>query len=98
MDAVLFDWDAANVSHIAEHAITTVEAEEVILNAPLDMGQQQRKGEDRLLQVGETKAGRILIVVTTIRNTKVRVVTAFPANRAYRDFYATQKGRDIDAK
>jgi uncharacterized DUF497 family protein len=44
------------------------------------------------MQVGETDAGRILVVVTTFREGRVRVVTAFPAKKKIRDFYETQEG------
>jgi uncharacterized DUF497 family protein len=83
-----FSWDDANRSHIAEHAVSPEEAEQVVLNEPLDLEVQIRGGEERTLQVGETDAGRILIVVTTWRGQKVRVVTAFPANKKLRELYA----------
>jgi uncharacterized DUF497 family protein len=35
--------------------------------------------EERYRSVGLTNAGRLLTVVWTIRNGKVRVITAFPA-------------------
>jgi uncharacterized DUF497 family protein len=89
-----FSWDEANRNHIAEHAVSPEEAEQVVLNEPLDLEVQIRGGEERTLQVGETDAGRILIVVTTWRGAKVRVVTAFPANKRLRGLYEryTQKG------
>jgi uncharacterized protein len=86
-----FDWDEANSSHIAEHGVTQAEAEQVVLNDPLDLQVQMRGGEERLVQVGETDAGRILVVVTTWREGNVRVVTAFPAKKKIRDFYERQK-------
>jgi uncharacterized DUF497 family protein len=91
-DEELFDWDEANIAHIAEHDVTTSEAEEVVSNSPLDIGKQARNGEERLMQIGETLSGRVLIVITTLRGKRTRVVTAFPANRAYRAFYSAQKG------
>ena len=59
-----FDWDDANRSHIAQHGIKPDEAEQVISNRPVDTKVQFRGGEERYLQVGETDAGRILVVVT----------------------------------
>ena len=38
MNDVLFDWDRANIDHIAEHDVTPDEAEEVILGDPLETG------------------------------------------------------------
>jgi uncharacterized DUF497 family protein len=94
----LFDWDAANIAHIADHGVLPNEAEEVISNNPLDIGHQMRNGEERLMQIGTTAGDRILAVITTLRGKKTRVVTAFPANRAYRAFYKAQKEGVEDGK
>lgn len=88
-----FSWDDANLAHIAEHGVSQEEAEQVVLNMPLDLEVQIRGGEERTLQVGETDAGRLLIVVTTWRQQKVRVVTAFPAKKKIREFYEKQEGK-----
>jgi hypothetical protein len=87
-----FDWDRGNTEHIAEHGITPAEAEQVVLNDPIDLRFEVRGGEERIAQVGETDSGRILVVVTTIRNDKTRVVTAIPANRKLRMLYQANKG------
>lgn len=87
----MFDWNEANVSHIAKHGVTAVEAEQVVLNEPFDLRFEVRGGEERVTQVGESDAGRILVVITTMRGDKIRVVTAIPANRKLRKLYLTQK-------
>lgn len=94
----MFDWDEANIAHIAVHDVSVGEAEEVVSNRPLDIGQQARNGEERLMQVGTTLSGRLLVVITTLRGEKTRVVTAFPANHAYRAFYLAQKERNDDGE
>jgi uncharacterized protein len=78
--------------HVAEHDVEPFEAEEVVTNDPLDLEEQFRNGEERLMQVGETNALRILVVVTTWRGDLIRVVTAFPATPQLRDFYVAQRG------
>ena len=88
---MLFDWDSANTAHIARHNISPDEAEQVIENYPLDLGVQLRNGEERFLHLGETDTGRILFVVVTKRDGKLRVVTSHPADRKARAFYLTQK-------
>jgi uncharacterized DUF497 family protein len=90
--SILFDWDEANLAHVAEHDVTASEAEEAVSNSPLDIKKQARNGEERLMQIGETLSGRVLVVITTLRGVKTRVVTAFPASRAYRVFYSAHKG------
>jgi uncharacterized DUF497 family protein len=60
-----FDWDSENIEHFAKHQIAPSEAEQVILNRPVDLEAELRNGEERVTQIGETDAGRILIVVST---------------------------------
>jgi uncharacterized DUF497 family protein len=78
-----FDWN--------KHQIAQVEAEQVILNRPVDLKSELRNGEERVPHIGETDAGRILVVVTTLVSKKVRVVTAWPANRSYRRWFLSLK-------
>jgi len=91
-----FLWDSGNIDHIALHGITPEEAEQVIENNPLDAGALLRNGEARTLHLGETDAGRILIVVLTERDGMYRVVTARSARRNERAFYSNHKASTND--
>jgi uncharacterized DUF497 family protein len=91
MDFLFFDWDENNIRHLARRQISPVEAEQVVLNRPVDLGTELRNGEERVPHVGETDAGRILVVVTTLVGEKVRVVTAWPANKIYRRWFLSLK-------
>jgi uncharacterized protein len=86
-----FDWNEQNIEHLALHQILPAEAEQVILNRPVDLESCLRNGEERVVQVGETDAGKILIVVSTMRDKKIRVVTAWPANKNYRRYFLSLK-------
>ncbi len=86
-----FDWDDGNIHHIALHNITPTEVEQVIHNSPFDGGASIRNGEKRTVNLGETDAGRILVVITTERDDKVRPVTARPARRNEREFFSQHK-------
>ncbi len=86
-----FLWDAGNIDHIARHGILPEEAEQVVENDPFDIARYLRKGEERLNQVRETDAGRVLVVVTTQRGDDTRVVTAHPADRDMRALYAQMR-------
>jgi uncharacterized DUF497 family protein len=86
-----FLWDNGNIDHIALHGVTPEEAEQVIENEPLEIGKVERNGELRIVHVGETDAGRILLVAITYRAEQVRVVTAYTAGRKFRRFYNEQK-------
>lgn len=86
-----FEWDEQNISHLARHKIAPPEAEQVIRNRPVDVESHLRGGEERVAQVGETDAGRILIAVTTMRGKQIRIVTAWPAKERFRRYFLTQK-------
>jgi uncharacterized DUF497 family protein len=86
-----FMWDSANIAHIDRHQITPEEAEQVVENNPLDIAVQLRSREERTVHLGETNAGRVLVVVITIRDGLLRVVTAHPADKSARKFYAQKK-------
>jgi uncharacterized DUF497 family protein len=94
----MFDWNEANIAHIAEHGVTPQEAEEVITNSPLDIDYSERNGEIRIRQVGETAARRYLVVISTLRNGKTRVVTAYPPSRSLQATYLNYRGYVKDGK
>jgi len=87
-----FDWDNDNRGHIARHPVTTYEAEEVIRNGPMDIAAETYNGEERFVNLGQTDRGRILVVVTTMRGARIRVITAFPAQQRLVDLYFSLKG------
>jgi uncharacterized DUF497 family protein len=88
-----FDWDPANLRHVARHKVLPEEAEQVIMNDPLDSGVEVVDGEERFLSLGSTDRGRILLVVTTWREHRIRVVSAFaPAKRLVR-LYLRERGK-----
>jgi uncharacterized DUF497 family protein len=91
MDLSPFDWDNANIAHIAAHDVTPEEAEEVILGSPLDIGFDVVDGEERWSYLGETNDGRILRVAITLRKKRMRVVTAFEPERHWKVFYLEEK-------
>jgi len=81
-----FDWDEANITHIARHDVTPQEVEQAYTNDPLIvLATLSRSGEERVLCAGRTDAGRPLQFVYTIRRGRVRVVTAHTAHRKVRE-------------
>ena len=73
-----FDWDEENEKHLAAHNVAPSEFEQLLNNDPLDLDYEWIGNEERYRSVGLTNGGRLLSVVWTIRNGKVRA-TAFPA-------------------
>jgi uncharacterized DUF497 family protein len=74
-----FEWDEGNIEDIALHGVTPEDAEYVLLHPTLDVGYEDWHGEERYAEVGATASGRILLVWTTWRGDRIRVVTAFDA-------------------
>ncbi len=87
-----FDWDEANIQHIARHGVDPAEAEQALDSDPVDLGVEFINGEDRLLSIGTTNRGRILVVATTMRRSRVRVVTAFDAPKQLKLLYLKKRG------
>ena len=66
---------------------------QVILNNPVDLGMEIVEREERDLNLGATLQGRVLIVVTTWRENRVRVVTAFEPIKRLIQFYYRERER-----
>ncbi len=79
-----FDWDVENRKHLGAHKVAPAEFEQVLHNNPIDLTFDLIDNEDRYRSVGLTNGGRLLTVVWTIRDGKVRAITAFPASVADR--------------
>jgi hypothetical protein len=63
-----FDWDQANIGHVAGHSVLPDEAEQVVLDDPVDLGMEIVEGEERHLNLCATLQGRVLLVVPTPAN------------------------------
>lgn len=74
------DWDDANIDHIAAHGVRTDEAEDILYNAPVFLGERLVGDETRMVFVGVTNDGRHLVVSVVQGDDLIRVCTAFPAS------------------
>jgi uncharacterized DUF497 family protein len=92
VDALGFDWDDANIGHIARHRVTPEEAEQVLLNGPVEIDYQVIEGEERFVAVGMTSVGRFLTAVWTDRGGFIRIVTAFDSPEDDQAVYLSAKG------
>ncbi len=86
-----FDWDDANVLHLAlGHGIEPEEAEEVLAVAPLF--RKTRRGH--YAAFGRTRSGRLLVVVFERKDKGlVRVIIGWDMNGSERRYYLRQKER-----
>ncbi len=81
-------WDSWNVAHIARHEVTPDEVEEVCHGEYI----VRQTYDDRLLLIGPTLSGRILVVILGPTE-KVGIyypVTARPASRKERGLYKNE--------
>jgi len=86
-----FQWDAGNATKNWElHRVAQAEAEQVFFNRPLliapDAGHSQY--ERRFAALGQTSQGRCLLVIFTVRETNIRVISAREMSRQERRTYA----------
>lgn len=87
----LFDWDDANLEHIAEHDVEPEEAEEAVLDPKrVSRTAYAREGERRYAVLGVTEDGRRLFVVFTRRGLAIRVISARDATDAEKRIYRTR--------
>ena len=84
---VEFEWDRHNIAHLKSHRVSPHEFEEMIRNAPLDLEYETIEGEERYKSLGLTDHGRMLVAVWTLREGKIRAVTAYPASRPLQKLY-----------
>ena len=85
-----FDWNQGNeLKNLSKHSVTNEECEEVFFNHPLlvspDLKHSQT--EPRLHALGYTQEGRMLFLSFTIRQEKIRVISARDMNKKEKTFY-----------
>ena len=85
----MFEWDRHNLRKIRAHRVSREEAEQALLHDPIPVHEQDVDGESRFVYYGETTLGRLLALVVTERNDRVRVVTAYDLDAGQRrDYFA----------
>ena len=85
-----FQWDKGNsLKNWLKHGVGQGEAEEVFFNEPLLLFEDEKHSEheDRVLAFGRTNAGRYLVLVFTIRQNLIRVISARNMNNKERGAY-----------
>ncbi len=85
-----FDWDEGNRDKNKEkHGVTTEECEQVFFNQPLFVSVDYKHSEEepRFFVLGHTDLGRRLFIVFTVRNNKIRVISARDMSKKERKIY-----------
>jgi uncharacterized DUF497 family protein len=86
---------AHNVGHVARHGVHPEEVEEAVERAHAIIPAKDMHGEKRSKLFGRPADGRYLVVVFTIRNDRLRPVTAHTMNQRERKIYAPEIDRTL---
>ena len=74
-----FEWDQGNnTKNWEKHDVTSWECEQIFFNKPLILKRDKEHSivENRFYVLGRTNMDRLLFAVFTIRNEKIRVISA----------------------
>ena len=91
-EELVFDWDEANIAHVARHNIMPEEVEQAFANDPMDLGADVVDTEERYTGVGHTNLLRVLVLVWTMRSDATRPITAFDASERLARRYLAERG------
>ena len=91
-DELVFDWDEANLAHVAHHTITPEEVEQVFAHDLMDLCADMVDGEERYTGVGHTDRFRVLVLAWTMRGDAIRPITAFDASARLAKRYLAERG------
>lgn len=85
-----FDWDEANIKkNELKHQVLYKECEEIFSDKPLYIRDEKHsKNEIRLYAFGETNKKRVLTITFTMRNNKIRVISARDQDKKEKFFYS----------
>ncbi|MCA9938111.1 MAG: BrnT family toxin [Anaerolineales bacterium] len=86
-----FEWDDGNqTKNWIAHQVSPSESEEVFFNQPLMLADDvaHSVSEKRYYVLGQSNQGRCLFVAFTIRNDRIRVISARDMSRKERQIYA----------
>jgi len=84
-----FLWNKYNTDKISEkHNVSPIECEEAFFNEMfIEPDETHSVFEQRYKALGVTESSRLLFVVFTIRNNKIRVISARPMSKRERRVY-----------
>lgn len=84
-----FQWDEGNgLKSFVKHGITSEQSEQVFFH-PYVLKPDKRHSalEDRLNLIGKTDSGKVLFMSFTVRNNKIRIISARSADKKERKVY-----------
>jgi uncharacterized protein len=92
--SLLFEWNAAkDKADYKKHQVTFAESR-TIFNDPFLLtfpDETHSQSEDRLISIGATIDGRVLVVIHTERGQKIRLISSRVATNAERRIYEEER-------
>ena len=86
-----FDPEKASLNPINHEGVTFDEAKNVLLDPyALTREDSESNDEQRFISLGMGAKGRILIVIWTLRDERIRLISAWKANQPQRRHYENQ--------
>ncbi len=85
-----FEWDDGNISkNWLKHKVSPAECEQIFFNRPLVIqdGKKHSEVEKRFYALGRTGSRRTLFIAFTVRNKRIRVISARDMSRKEREVY-----------
>lgn len=89
----MFDWDDSNLRKIRAHRIRPSEVEEALSREPMLIYEQDAAGEVRHVYYGETEHNRLLAIVLTERNDRIRVITSYDLDASQKREYLRRRAQ-----
>ena len=89
----MFDWDRSNLNKIRAHRVEAAEAEQALGREPILVYEQTADDEARYVYYGETERNRLLAIVVTERDGKIRVITAYDLDAGQKRDYLARRLR-----
>ncbi|MDD4136145.1 MAG: BrnT family toxin [Candidatus Shapirobacteria bacterium] len=85
-----FDWDGGNIDkNLIKHNVTCQEAEEIFLDTE-SFNYDDKKhsvSEERLIKIGRSFSGRILVAYYTVRKNKIRIISVRDVDKKEKNLY-----------
>jgi len=82
-----------NLAKIRAHRIQAEEVEEALYQNPILIYEQDANGESRFVYYGETARHRLLAIILTERDQKIRVITAYDLDAGQKRDYLERRAR-----
>ena len=85
-----FEWDDGNINkNWLKHKVSPAECEQIFFNRPLVIQGdiKHSKAEKRFYALGRTDSKRTLFIAFTVRNKRIRIISARDMSRKEREVY-----------